>query len=75
MRTVSPNSPAAKAGLMPGDFIMEVQEKSVARPGEVSEIVRKADIGDYLSLIVKRSGQLRTITVKVEQLPGGSEFE
>ena len=75
VRTVSPNSPAAKAGLMPGDLIMEIQEKSVARPGEVSEIVRKADIGDYLSLIIKRSGQLRTITVKVEQLPGGSEFE
>ncbi len=75
VRTVSPNSPAAKAGLMPGDLIMEIEEKSVARPGEVSEIVRKADVGDYLSLIVKRSGQLRTITVKVEQLPGGSEFE
>ncbi len=75
VRTVSPNSPAAKAGLMPGDFIMEIQEKSVARPGEVSEIVRKADVGDYLTMTVKRSGQLRTITVKVEQLPGGSEFE
>lgn len=60
---------------MPGDLITEIQEKSVSRPGEVSDIVRKADIGDYLSLIVKRQGQLRTITVKVEQLPGGSEFE
>lgn len=76
VRTVSPNSPAAKAGLMPGDVITEIEEKQVARPGEVSEIVRKADIGDYLSLIIKRQGQLRTITVKVEQLPsGGSEYE
>lgn len=75
VRTVSPNSPAAKAGLMPGDIITEIEEKQVARPGEVSEIVRKADIGDYLSLIIKRQGQLRTITVKVEQLPSGSEYQ
>lgn len=75
VRTVNPNSPAAKAGLMPGDWIVEVEEKSVARPGQVSDIVRKSDVGDYLSLIIKRQGQMRTITVKVEQLPAGSQFE
>lgn len=75
VRTVTPMSPAAKAGLMPGDIITEVDEKAVGRPGEVSELVRKADIGDYLTMIIKRSGQLRTITVKVEQLPAGSDYE
>jgi S1-C subfamily serine protease len=75
VRTVTASSPAAKAGLMPGDIITEVEEKSVSRPGEVSEIVRKADIGDYLTMIIKRSGQLRTITVRVEQLPAGSDLE
>jgi S1-C subfamily serine protease len=69
VRSVEPKSPAFLAGMLPGDLIIAVDEKPVARSGDVSEAVRVKDIGDKLNFKVRREGEDKSIKVQVEQLP------
>ena len=62
MRVV-PRSPAAAAGLKPGDTIFQVDGKVVEEPAEVQQIVEAAGVGQTLNLAVHRNGENLTIAV------------
>jgi len=49
-----PNSPAYKAGLKPGDKIVEVDGRSIARAAEVKEQLAQRYAGDVAHLVVVR---------------------
>lgn len=72
VRSVMPRSPAFLAGVLPGDLIVEVDDRAVSKSGDVSDAVRTHDIGDHLRLKVKRSGSDKLIRVQIEQLPDES---
>lgn len=66
---VVPKSPAAKAGLQPGDVIQKVDGKEVKTGKElINSIISKA-AGTQIQLVVAREGQTRSITLKVEHRP------
>ncbi len=51
---VAPDSPAADAGIVKGDVILEVNRKAVASIGEVKKQIKKAKDKDRVLLLVQR---------------------
>lgn len=66
---IQPDSPAARAGLQPGDVITQVNNQKVSGPRELAVDIAAVHPGDEAHLTVLRDGQSKDVTVKVAQLP------
>ena len=73
--SVEPEGPAAKAGLEPGDVILEFQGKPVQTSDELVQSVINSKPGDTITLTVLRDKQQRTIEVAVASLDLLGEVE
>ena len=62
---VSENTPAADAGVQPGDIILELDHSPVRQLGEFNQKVRAYKPGDTILLLVKRQGATLFLTLKV----------
>jgi serine protease Do len=67
---VTPDSPAAKAGLKSGDLILEVDGRRVENPGDLARAVGLADPGRKTKLTVWRDRQQKTVEVVLAEAPG-----
>lgn len=65
---VVPNSPAAEAGLRPGDQIVQIEGQEVKDWGEMVKIIQTQP-GKELSFIVKRNGKNFTIQITPQKDP------
>ncbi|MBD2500303.1 HhoA/HhoB/HtrA family serine endopeptidase [Anabaena azotica] len=63
------NSPAANAGLRPGDIIQSINNQSVNTVEEVQRIVENSQIGRPLQVQVERNGQTTQVAVTPAPLP------
>ena len=63
------NSPAAKAGLQPGDVLISVDGELIAAAADVQKKVEETAIGADLNLQVRRNGNLQAIAVQPEAIP------
>jgi serine protease Do len=63
--SVEKGSPAAKAGLEPGDVILGVDGKTVSAAGELPAAIATKQPGEHARLHVWRKGQNRDIDVQV----------
>lgn len=61
---VIPNSPAERAGLMPGDVIARVGDRPVATSLQVQEQVENSKIGEALIIETIREGKVKIIEVR-----------
>jgi serine protease Do len=66
---VTPNSPAAKAGIQPYDIILEVNGKAMHVASELVQAVTAVSIGDTAKIKLSRNGKNLDIPVKVTQRP------
>ena len=66
---VRPDSPAAKAGVKPGDIILQFAGKPVSSPRELQAIVETTRIGTTEPLSILRDGQKMTLDVKCHEMP------
>ena len=69
--SVEANSPAAKAGLVPGDIITEIDGESVLSSEKLNQILEKHKPGDEITLTVFRQrsqsyGKDQELTMKLE---------
>jgi serine protease Do len=64
-----PNSPAAKAGLIPGDVITAIDGKKVENAAGLIREVNKYAAGKTVALSVSRQGQQKTIPVTLDKMP------
>jgi serine protease Do len=73
IQSITPDSPAAKAGLAAGDVLLEAD--SLPLPGlkmsELREAMGKA-VGETLHLKVRRSGTVRVVTLIAVAPPPGA---
>lgn len=66
---IQPDSPAAVAGLRPGDVIVAVNDQPVTDSVQVQRLVESSPIGDDLQLELLRDGQTMRIPVRLAALP------
>jgi len=66
---VQPDSPAAEAGLQPGDVVESVNGTKVANPKELALNVSSIQPGAEAHFGVLHDGQIKDVTVKVGTLP------
>ncbi len=60
---VTPNSPAAKAGIQEGDVITKLGGKNVADADDLISAVQSGNVGDRLELVYTRNGEQKAATV------------
>ena len=66
---IVPNSPAATAGLRPGDVIKSMNNQPVLKVDEVQRIVENSKVGIPLQMQVERNGKIAQFLVKPAPLP------
>jgi serine protease Do len=66
---VIPNSPAAQAGLRPGDVIQQINGQTVTEADQVQSAVDEAGIGGELQMQVLRQGETTSVTAQLQSLP------
>ncbi|HEY9812649.1 MAG TPA: HhoA/HhoB/HtrA family serine endopeptidase [Candidatus Sericytochromatia bacterium] len=66
---VMPNSPAAKAGLRPGDVIKQINGKSVTDAASLQQVVENSNLGSSLELALRRNGRDLSMNVRTGALP------
>jgi serine protease DegQ len=67
--TVLPNSPAAAAGLTPGEVITAISDRKVSSMTALVVQLRKLKPGSTTTLVVERSGERRTVAVTLGERP------
>jgi M6 family metalloprotease-like protein len=62
---VAPDSPAAKAGVRVGDFLIRVEQSDLSRGGRINDVLASKRPGDSVSLAVRREGQELSLTASL----------
>ncbi len=71
---VVPDSPASKAGLEPGDVILELNGKKVTGTRNLQGITERLTIGKPYSLLIQRNGKQRKLKISLAEMPGSDSF-
>jgi serine protease Do len=66
---VQTNTPAAAAGIKPGDVVVEYAGKPVTSPGELQQAVDQSPVGHKEPVIVVRDGKRVTLEVTTAEQP------
>jgi len=66
---VEPGSPAARAGLQPGDIVRSIGGTVVSSASEVNKIFDAMGIGANAEIAVIRGGRVGQATVRIEEMP------
>jgi len=66
---VTPNGPADRAGLQPGDVVVKVAGKPISSPDDVANAIAADKPGDKADVTVERNGSQHTVSVTLGQRP------
>lgn len=72
VREIEPNTPAAEAGLQPGDHILAVNGQPVRSAEQVTQFIRDHK-SQPITLKINRAGQQKEITATARKLQDGRE--
>jgi serine protease Do len=71
---VEDDSPGAKAGIKPGDVILEVDGKTIETSAQVPVLVSNTKPGSKLDIEVWRNGASKRLTARTEEIPQQGEL-
>jgi S1-C subfamily serine protease len=63
LTTVAPNSPAARAGLQPGDIIVEIGDVEIGNSGDLVEALTEYRPGEQVEAVYYRGQERRTTNI------------
>ncbi len=66
---ITENGPAARAGLLPGDVIISLEEHEINTCTDFSRLIAETPAGNEVRLIIWRNQEIETVAVKVENMP------
>jgi serine protease Do len=72
---VSADSAADKAGIKPGDVIVEFEGQPVEKASELQNKVAMKKPGTKVEIVVLRNGKRKTLTAELEKRPAKEELE
>ena len=72
---VAPNGPAAVAGLLPGDIVVELAGTSVGRLRRIAQLLGNDSIGREIEIALIRAGAPMRATVTIAERPAGNPTE
>jgi S1-C subfamily serine protease len=64
---VRPGSPAAKAGLLPGDVLIQFGTQQIKNLYDFTDALRHSKVGDTVQVTVLRDGKPLTVPVTLEE--------
>ncbi|MDQ3696833.1 MAG: trypsin-like peptidase domain-containing protein [Gemmatimonadota bacterium] len=67
--TVVPGSPAARAGIVPGDVVLRAGERVLRSPYDWEAMRLELRVGEEVSLLVRRGARELSVGVRVADLP------
>ncbi|WP_295192539.1 Do family serine endopeptidase [uncultured Brevundimonas sp.] len=70
---VTPDAPAARAGLQPGDVVVSLNGRAIEGSSELTRAVGSAKPGDTLRLELLREGRRQTVNVRAGTRPANLE--
>jgi regulator of sigma E protease len=70
IKELSPDLPAIKAGLLPGDKILQVDDKKIKEWNDITDTIGKSK-GDTLAVTVERNGATKSFDVGVAKAADG----
>jgi hypothetical protein len=68
---VTPDSPAAKAGLEKNDVLVELEGQSLVHPAQLRKLVQVRKEGDTIELTFYRAGKKQTASATLAKAPAG----
>jgi putative serine protease PepD len=71
IQEVAPGSPAANAGIQPGDLVVSIDGKAIENYSEMIAAIRNHQPGDKITLGIVRGGNETTITATLTERPAG----
>jgi len=65
---VTPKSPADKAGIKPGDVIVEYNGKEITQMSQLPSLVAQTPVGEKAKIVLIRKGKRKTVTATIAKL-------
>lgn len=72
---IAEGSPAAKAGLKKGDIIVDIEGRPIENRDDLHMLSRNLEVGQRLTLEVRRNGRQLQIALKVGEMPPSPDLE
>ncbi|HEY3297303.1 MAG TPA: trypsin-like peptidase domain-containing protein [Armatimonadota bacterium] len=69
VKQLTPDSPAARAGMQPNDIITEIEGTAVAGPDDVVKLIQNHKVGQLVRLTVWRNGSMASVVAKLMEMP------
>jgi serine protease Do len=72
--SVTPDSPAAKAGLKEGDIIADVNGQAIHTAHDLPRLVAETPVGGELDIMVRRQGKEKKLAAHVAEMPANPQM-
>jgi serine protease Do len=68
VNAVEPDSPAAKAGVIPGDVVLAVNDRTIEQPADLVRAIGDTRPGEAVTLKVWRKGAARELSARLSEV-------